>query len=828
MTIRTVKLLEKFLSIESGFRLCGVVTAVILFFSPGPAVAATSSSSGQIEWLRKGWRGEQISEVEEILSHQSPQIFLEKFEWLKMALEKAVDLSCQLYISPDGYAYYFESGQSVGQAPVTTVYRVFPGKTEPETFATGLRQPLPIVFDAFGHAFVLDSGLGDSGGSRWIHLIEQADYDWRNVGDIDSKRGGDLFAREHRWLANSISPLRHVMPHLAVMAYHPFSVISGADTGWSLESPQIFFAVGEKDGSYQLDSYVIRCSGTEFDLVPDAPLARSETPVFLILGAESELILNPSSVSGTENPRQASIRYFDPKFEYAPEAVRTRQLLATDPMAQSVVVLIQWLDHRDRRIRMKAQFALVDRGEAVLEILLQRAKNPFQTIGRMHALWTLRLILSQLPELRVKLTRETWGTSLLADPAPSVRSAALEIYAMMGGDDRETFVSEALVDVDPKVRLQAVKLLGIFGMKASSQRLLDWIGRSENQQYAQQHAAMISLSNLMSAEELAELAAHSDDKVRMAALLGLRRRRHVGVQGFLHDTNPWIILEAARAILQEPVMSALPVLAEMHANRSDWSPAFASVGQHSSEWSLLESMQECVYAANAMLQQPIHIQALAEAAESRKYGEEMRSRCLERLLHWLRKKAQYSSDWDESFDVIWNGRAENWGKADLEGQRCFILEFFRFREWKHHAPLVESIFRGYKESHQNRAKALRMLADWRVPHLQSLIRDALTSNSALLRKEAVLIQSDLNPDDQVAAWVRQLESAVLSERLQALKQLGPSKDRRVDSVLLYWLEEALNGRMPSELHSDLIEAAQHRTPPVIRQKLADLKAKDQK
>jgi hypothetical protein len=249
------------------------------------------------------------------------------------------------------------------------------------------------------------------------------------------------------------------------------------------------------------------------------------------------------------------------------------------------------------------------------------------------------------------------------------------------------------------------------------------------------------------------------------------------------------------------------------------------VDQHLPDWSILESMLLHVYAANAILQEPVHIGALAEAVESRKYESKIRARCSERLLDWLGDKTENSDLWDEAFDDIWKERADAWVKADLEGQRRFMLEYIRIREWKHHAPLLENIFRGFTESHQNRAKALRTLADWRVPQLQSLIREALISNSALLRKEAVLIQSGLNPDDQIAGWVGQLESGELGLWQAALKQLGSSRDRRVDSVLLYWLDEALNGNLSLEWHRDLMEAAQQRTPPVIRQKLADLKAK---
>ena len=95
----------------------------------------------------------------------------------------------------------------------------------------------------------------------------------------------------------------------------------------------------------------------------------------------------------------------------------------------------------------------------------------------------------------------------------------------------------------------------------------------------------------------------------------------------------------------------------------------------------------------------------------------------------------------------------------------------------------------------------------------------MISNSALLRKEAVLIQSKLNATDQVAQWTYQLEFGEIKEKQEALMQLAMLHDRRVDAVILYWLERALKNNLPSGLSQHLQQAAAQRTPPAVKKSL---------
>ena len=807
-----------------GVVLYASVSMMFFFFLQMLSQAATSASQPEIEWLKKNWRVESLNSEEAVSYRQWTRTMVAKYSWMKVVLEKAAEQGDALSVSPDGSIYYITSSDEEDPQSSACVYRMMPGWLAPRKFAGGLRQPLPIVFDAHGNPFVMDAGLGDLGESRWLHLIEHADYGWRRHLQSEAGFWDKALNVESRRGANTMLPFGYIMPSIALMPYEVTDVIAGTDTGWSLDLPQAFYVIGGRDGAHQLESFISSPAGITFQLNRKRSLARSRLPFLAGQGTESSLSLIPHLLNDDGAYQRIGFRFFDPKFEHTPESSRTRQILEADPVLQATPALIQWLDHSDRRVRMHAQFALADRGKRAWGALIQRAKNPFQTIGRLHALWAIRLMLYYQRDQLANHSLEIWEKSFLADPVPNVRSVALEIYAMLDGPNREKLLIEALSDGHAVVRLQAVRLLGKLAPNSSKKWVLDWMVQAENQTYELQHAGMIALSALMSPEELLNLASHAEDRVRVAALLGLRRKKHADVQEFLDDANPFIILEAAQAILGEPISDALPSLADMHATRTDWLPAFALRDQQFSEWSSAEFMLLCVYRANAMLQQPNHLQSLAEALESRGSGEHVRQRVSEWLLGWLRDKAMKDGVWDEVLDDLWLDRTESWIKSDQEMQRRLMLEMIRFREWKHYASLVERIFRGYNERHENRALALKTLADWRVSGLSTLIGEALISNSALLRKEAVLIQAELNPSDKVAGWVRLLESGRLGERRKALQLLGASRDRRVDSVLLYWLETALEGEMSPELHQGLIEAAQLRTPPVIKQKLADLKS----
>ena len=60
----------------------------------------------------------------------------------------------------------------------------------------------------------------------------------------------------------------------------------------------------------------------------------------------------------------------------------------------------------------------------------------------------------------------------------------------------------------------------------------------------------------------------------MGALLALRRMENPAMARFLHDADPRLVLEAARAIHDLPINSAMPELASLIGERSITTNAF--------------------------------------------------------------------------------------------------------------------------------------------------------------------------------------------------------------------------------------------------------------
>src|SRR5205807_5286362 len=77
------------------------------------------------------------------------------------------------------------------------------------------------------------------------------------------------------------------------------------------------------------------------------------------------------------------------------------------------------------------------------------------------------------------------------------------------------------------------------------------------------HATVMGLTRIGDVTALVAAARDQDAAVRMGALLALRRLHRDDVAMFLNDASPAIVLEAARAINDEPINGGMPELAAL-------------------------------------------------------------------------------------------------------------------------------------------------------------------------------------------------------------------------------------------------------------------------
>ncbi len=181
---------------------------------------------------------------------------------------------------------------------------------------------------------------------------------------------------------------------------------------------------------------------------------------------------------------------------------------------------------------------------------------------------------------------------------PKIRA---QIWRMLGDNSKlgwseeiAKFAVEALNDSEPQVRAFAARLLGSQKTPAATLPLLKMLEQNNGRDAYIEHAGVVALaasvvSGSAPIDELRHVAASGSRSTRLAALLAARRlamnkpavaSQRIGVAGkplpplrneplgiqmlvdFLTDKDPTLIREAAIAINDAPVPSAMPALAK--------------------------------------------------------------------------------------------------------------------------------------------------------------------------------------------------------------------------------------------------------------------------
>src|SRR5206468_540465 len=129
---------------------------------------------------------------------------------------------------------------------------------------------------------------------------------------------------------------------------------------------------------------------------------------------------------------------------------------------------------------------------------------------------------------------------------------------------------------------------------------------------------VMALTKIGDMDALVRAATHNSASVRMGALLALRRLQRSEAALFLHDSDPLVVLEAARAINDQPINGAMLDLAALIQ-----SPGILQVGTTNSE-----ALLRRVLNANFRCGTPETAKALAAFASRQDAPENMRAEAL--------------------------------------------------------------------------------------------------------------------------------------------------------------------------------------------------------
>lgn len=741
-----------------------------------------------------------------------------------------------LRIGPDGRLYFSigdrganataVDGSRVVNTETGAVYRCNLDGSGLEIFAVGLRNPQELAFDKFGNLFTGDNNSDAGDPARWVYVMQNSDSGWRIGWQFITKpeaRGPWLSER----LCYPAFPgqAAYHLPPIAVLGNGPSGLTYHPGTGLAPQYKDHFFLAnfsGSPSNSGIL-SVTVTPKGAGFEMSP------VEKPIWNILATDVEFGVDGGLyvadwVNGWGMNGKGRIYKMAATGSGAdPLLAETQKLIGDGMEKRDVKELRKLLAHPDMRVRQEAQFELAARGEAAALAEVAGA-NPSQ-LARLHAIWGLGQI------ARKTAQESTVPVGLLKDADAEVRAQAAKTLGDLKtpSDKVVSALVPALRDESARVRSFAAIALGNAKAKAAAPALLEALGADKDGDAALRHALSAGLAACAVPEALLEARTNPAAAVRLGAVVALRRLKHEGLAKFLDDADPLVVAEAARAIHDESVESAMPALAGLIAKAS----VIAEFAEGTKEQpGPRDAILRRVLNANYRVGQSASAEALAKFAAASGVPEKFRLQALQQLGVWEnpprldRVMGLHRPLPKRDAAVAVNALRPVLGAllGDTTTSSVFRLEVLSLVErfvFKGASLDLAAVVANDKEDATVRAKALGAMAARGDEALVQSVNYAATAKAEGLRKEATRLRVDLHlPGGGVEALSKVLEIGTTGEKQNILTTLGTMPEPAAAAVLEQYLDRLLTGKLPVELHLEVLEAAAKRSEEGVKTRLA--------
>lgn len=429
-----------------------------------------------------------------------------------------------------------------------------------EVFATGLRNVQEPAFDSYGNLFGVDNdGDFTDEKERLVYIMEGSDTGWRTNWQY---RGDDWLP----WMDEGLSIPHHpeqpayITPPLQLYHDGPAGFAFNPGTALNPFYQDHFFMTAFP--SRNLFAFKLEPDGGGYRMVNEHTVAQGVLMVGVGWAPSGSLFITDWSSGGYDmNEKGAVWKLDDPTEAQSKLRQRTSELIGQDWVAASLQDLANHLTHPDQRVRMKAQFELVRRGNQYA--LITAAQDQFlDQLGRLHAIWGIGQLLRQGDGVSIATLR-----NLLADSDPEVRAQTAHIMgdAPAVPAALQGHLIELLQDPADRPRQLAAIAIGKRQFPGADEALIGYALAHGADPY-HRHAAVVGMAGAMQGENLADLADHADSNLRRMAVVALRRQRDPLVARFLADQDPLVVAEAASAIHDdESIPDALSDLARILA-----------------------------------------------------------------------------------------------------------------------------------------------------------------------------------------------------------------------------------------------------------------------
>lgn len=720
-----------------------------------------------------------------------------------------------LIIGPDGKLYFSigDRGYNVIQGDKHYVnpesggvFRCDLDGSNLEVYAEGLRNPQELAFDDYGNLFTGDNNSDSGDQARWVYVAQGGDTGWRMSYQYLGDRGP--FNREKIWheYNKDVTPAYIVPPVKANIASGPSGLAYYPGTGLPEHYKNRFFLVDFRGGpgNSGVRTFRVKPKGAFFEVVDAEETLWNVLATDVDFGPDGAIYIS-DWINGWNGENKGRIyKFFAPDLQDDPLRKEVQQLLSSNLQGKSTADLVKLLAHADRRVRQEAQFALAAAGQTAE--LSKVAKSSDHQLARIHALWGLGQIARRADAAKTLAV----ATELLGDSDAEIRTQAAKVLGegkVVGVADQ---LAKLLTDENARVRYFAALSLGQLKAASAIPAVLTMLAQNADEDPILRHGGIIALAGAGDASSLVEAAKHESPSARLAVAVAMRKRHLPEVAVLLNDADPKVVLEAARAIHDQPIYDALPQLAALITRSTDSDPLLRRVLN-----------------ANYRLGKPQNAQAIAQFAANNTAPEAMRLEALQMLASWAepsakdrvlnhwrpldpRDKAPAAAALKSSIAGILRGSP----KVSAEGAK--VAATFGITEV---GPTLLALLSDAKQPAPSRAEALLALAALKDSKLDEAVKTSLSDEQPAVRAAAREVLFSKDQQAGLVALGSAVESGTPLERQSALALLAMSRVPGTDVIVEKAVDGLLAGKLPEEVKLDVIEAAAKRANGSIKQKL---------
>lgn len=435
-----------------------------------------------------------------------------------------------------------------------------------EIFAAGVRNTHEFVFDEYGNLISEDND-GDHPGEkeRLVYITNGSDAGWRSNWQYGKYRDPKnntykVWMDEKMYLPRFEGQAAYITPCISNFESGPAGLVYNPGTALGPEYKNTFFVaefVGNPSNS-GIHGFKLKPKGATFELSEHKQVMSGVLATGLDFGPDGALYI-ADWIDGWDTHNYGRIWKLDHKDAGASaERKEVKTLLAANFRDRNEDDMGNLLKNPDMRVRLKAQFELVKRGDKGAVIFQNNLKQTSHQLARVHSIWGLAQLGRKTPKDASVLVQ------YLKDNDPEIRAQAAKWLGDIRYRDAGSALIPLLKDTNSRARFFAAEALGRIQHEPAINPLISFLRDNNEQDAYQRHAGSLALSRIGKADPVLALSTDSSRALRIAAVVALRRMSHAGITRFLTDKDEFVVTEAARAINDDlSIKDALPALANL-------------------------------------------------------------------------------------------------------------------------------------------------------------------------------------------------------------------------------------------------------------------------